>query len=126
MRFGALVLALTATLALAGTATAESTPLKPFAFLYKPGPAWKAGEPMSRQGLGPHARFIGELQGQGRVYAAGPLGAEKGLAIIGAASLGEAKAILARDPAVTSGIFTAEVETFGPRFGGKAPIPLAN
>ena len=126
MRFGALVLALTAMLAFGGIAAAESAPLKPFAVLYQPGPAWKAGEPMSRQGLGPHARYIGELQDQGRVYAAGPLGVEKGLAIIGAASLEEAKAILARDPAVTSGIFTAEVQPFGPRYGGKTPIPLAN
>ena len=126
MRVGALVLALAAAFALAGTAVAQSAPLKPFAVLYQPGPAWKAGEPMSRQGLGPHARYIGELQDQGRVYAAGPLGAEKGLAIIAAESLDEAKAILARDPAVTSGIFKAEVEPFGPRFGGKAPIPLAN
>ncbi|HYD46568.1 MAG TPA: YciI family protein [Phenylobacterium sp.] len=126
MRFGPLVLALAATLALAGPAAAESAPLKPFAVLYKPGPSWKAGAPMSQQGLGPHARYIGELQREGRIYAAGPLGAEKGLAIVGATSLDEAKAILARDPAITSGIFTAELEPFGPRFGGKVPIPLAD
>lgn len=110
---------------LASVAAAEQAALKPFVFLYRPGPGWKAGEPMSRQGLGPHTLYIKSLHGKGRIYAAGSLGAERGLAIVGAADIEDARAVLAADPAITAGIFVADVEPFGQRYRGEGPIPLA-
>lgn len=111
-----------------GGATASTpleTALHPYAITYRPGPAWRAGQPMASQGLGPHAAYIQTLEAGGRIYAAGRVGEERGLAIIRAADLTEAQAILAADPAVTAGIFIGEVELFAPRFGGTDPIPLA-
>lgn len=109
----------------AGASAPPETALQPYAITYRPGPAWRAGQPMASQGLGPHAAYIQSLEAKGRVYAAGRVGEERGLAVIRAADLAEAQAILAADPAVTAGIFVGEVDLFAPRFGGKDPIPLA-
>ncbi|HEX5262978.1 MAG TPA: YciI family protein [Phenylobacterium sp.] len=89
-----------------------------FVFIYRAGPAWKPGVPMSRQGLGPHAAYMAKLQAEGRTVAAGPmLDADSGMMIVRAPNAEAARAIMAADPSVTSGIFVVEMHPWEPRFG---------
>ncbi len=98
-----------------------------YLFQYAPGPAWRAGAPMQRQGLGPHAAYMQRLMNEGRLYAGGGyVGADGGMAIVMASSMEEARAILDADPAVTSGIFVAELRRWRPRFRTDAPLPASN
>ena len=119
MRFAA------ATFALALIATpALAQPAAPlYLFVYKPGPAWQAGKPMNQQKLAPHAAYIRKLTADGKVVAGGPwVGAEGGMAIVRAASAEEARAILAADPAITGGVFTAELQTWDPLIDSGKPL----
>lgn len=104
---------------------ATEATLQSYAIVYRPGPAWRAGQPMQRQALGPHVRYWQGLQAQGRVFSAGALGGRQGLAIISAGSLAEARRVMVEDPAVRSGVFRAEVQLYGVRFRGRTPVPLA-
>jgi uncharacterized protein len=96
-----------------------------FAVIYRPGPAWREGVPMRDQGLGPHARYMQELLDGGRLVAGGGFADDDGgMAILRAAGLEEARAILAADPAVTSGIFVGDLEEWRIRFHrDEAPRP---
>jgi uncharacterized protein YciI len=101
--------------------TAAPGPL--FLFIYKPGPAWQAGKPMVQQKLAPHAAYIRGLAQDGRVVAGGPwVGAEGGMAIVRAANADAAKAILAADPAITGGVFVAEMRTWDPLIDSGQPL----
>ena len=105
-------------------AQAADRPVELFVVIYRPGPAWQAGRPMSEQGLLPHGLYYRELLDAGRVQAGGGfVGSDGGLAILRAADLAEARAIVAADPAVTSGIFAAELEHWRPRFRSPEPLP---
>ena len=44
------------------------------------------------------------------------------MAIVRAASMAEAKALLAADPAIQSGVFVAEIREWRPRFHSDSPI----
>ena len=104
------------------TAVADK-PLKLFVFLYRAGPAWKAGQPMERQALGPHAAYIQGLLDQGRLVGGGRFeGLDGGMAIVKAASLEEAQGMLAVDPAITSGVFVADLRNWTPRFRSAQPL----
>ena len=95
-----------------------------FVIEYKPGPAWQVGVPMNRQALGPHAAYWMRLARAGRALGAGPyLDVYGGMAIIAAANLEEARAIVAADPAVTSGVFVGEVHAWSPRIRGAGELP---
>ena len=95
-----------------------------FLFQYAPGPAWRAGAPITEQGLGPHAAYMGELQQRGRLFAGGGYtNADGGMAIVSASGIEEARALLAADPAIVSGVFTAELRGWAPRFRTDAPLP---
>jgi len=109
-----------------GCAAAQTVeaPMQLFLFQYAPGPAWRAGVPMREQGLGPHAAYMQRLQDEGRLFAGGGyVNADGGMAIVSAANLEEARAILAADPAITSGIFVAELRHWRPRFRVEQPLP---
>src|SRR5688572_9952716 len=94
-----------------------------FAFLYRAGPAWQAGKPMREQGLGPHGKYIKSLLESGRLFAGGGFSdVEGGLALVRAADLEEARGILAADPAITSGIFVADIHRWHPRFVTPEPL----
>ena len=114
-----------ATLLIAGPALAQTPPAaaKPvyFLFVYSAGPAWKAGQPMSVQGLGPHGMYMTKLFKEGVVFAGGPTTDPEGggLAIVKAKDAAEAKALLAADPAIKAGIMTAEVRNWRPLFATK-------
>ena len=95
-----------------------------FLFQYSRGPAWREGVPMRDQGLGPHGAFMRQLQDEGRLFAGGGYSSDDGgMAIVMCADIDEARAILAADPAITSGIFVAELRHWRPRFRTNDPLP---
>lgn len=106
------------------TAQTRATAAELFLFQYSPGPAWRTGVPMRQQGLGPHAAYMQQLQDEGRLFAGGGYASDDGgMAIVVAADLDEARAILAADPAITSGIFVAELRHWQVRFRTEEPLP---
>lgn len=95
-----------------------------FLFQYSRGPAWREGVPMREQGLAPHGAYMRQLQEQGRLFAGGGYASDDGgMAIVMCADIDEARAILAADPAITSGIFVAELRHWRPRFRSDEPLP---
>jgi uncharacterized protein YciI len=127
LRAALLALALATTPAIAhAQATSAETPAAQqlFLFQYAPGPAWRDGAPMREQGLGPHAAYMRQLQEQGRLFAGGGYSSDDGgMAIVMCANVDEARAILDADPAITSGIFVAELRQWTPRFRTDDPLP---
>lgn len=121
----ALIIVLAPACVSAPTPTAQTpTAQRVFLIEYKPGPAWQAGAPMSRQALGPHAAYWTRLAREGRAIGAGPyLDVDGGMAMINAAGMEEARAIVAADPAVTSGVFVGEVHAWSPRIRGAGELP---
>lgn len=115
--------------ALAGVAQAETQTETPALYLiqYSAGPAWRVGDPMEAQALGPHVAYMRQLQAEGSLFAAGPyLNAEGGMAMIVAANDEAADAILAADPAVQAGVFVAELRRWRPVFRGDGALPAAS
>ena len=55
----------------------------------------------------------------------GTTDAPGGMVILRAGDLGEAKALLAADPSITSGMFVADVHAWTPVFRSEAPLPKA-
>lgn len=89
-----------------------------FAVIYRPGPSWLPGQPMAAQpGMREHFVYIRDLHARGVIVLAGPRGDDGGLVLVRAVTLGEAQAVMAADPAVTSGLFVGEVGAFVARFG---------
>lgn len=103
--------------------TAQTPPRELFLFLYRPGPTWREGVPMREQGLAPHGAYMQQLLNQGRLVAGGGFTSDDGgMAIVRCADIDEARAILAADPAITSGIFTADLRHWRPRFYSDEPL----
>lgn len=100
-----------------------------YAFIYRPGPTWKPGLPMAQQDMRAHAGYIARLAAEGRVVAAGGwAGTDGGMAVVRCADAEEAARLLAADPAITSGIFLADLRRWSPRFGADehlVPKPAA-
>jgi uncharacterized protein len=110
--------------ACASAQTTAPAPPQLFLFQYSRGPAWREGVPMRQQGLGPHAAYMQQLQDQGRLFAGGGYASDDGgMAIVTAANIEEARTILAADPAITSGIFVAELRDWRVRFRTDASLP---
>jgi uncharacterized protein YciI len=117
----ALAVALTAPPALA---QAPAAPRALYLFVYRPGPAWLAGKPVSAQPLAPHGAYMKQLTDQGHLLAGGPwTDVEGGLAIVRAASADEARALLAADPAVSAGVMAADLRTWTPYFNAAKLTP---
>lgn len=107
----------------ASPAPATEHPRQLFLFLYRPGPAWRAGVPMNQQDLRAHAAYHAQLQRDGRGFAGGGyVGEDGGMAIVRAATRAEAEAILAADPAIRNGVFAAELRQWTPRFHNERPL----
>src|SRR5436190_3898389 len=115
---------LAAVMLLAMPAAAQTAPAdaQVYVFLYRAGPSWKAGRPMGEQNLGAHAAYIKKLLDDGRLFAGGPTGADTGLAIVRAANLEEAQTMLSADPAITTGVFIADLRRWTPAFDSKKPL----
>ena len=102
---------------------AATAPRPLFLFLFRPGPAWRAGVPMHQQDLRAHGAYHARLVREGRSVAGGGyVGEEGGMAIVRAASLEEAQAMLAADPAIQNGVFAAELRQWTPRFHSDTPL----
>ncbi len=87
-------------------ATAKTT----FLVIYRPGPSWLVGKPVSEQPLKEHGKYMLSLYVKGSMKFAGPLTDNAGGAVVLAvADESEAKAIVTEDPAVKSGIFVYEM-----------------
>ena len=112
--------------AMEGTASRMTEPKivasTPFAIIYRAGPNWRAGLPMEKQGLRDHFFYLRELDKEGRLLLAGPVGPDGGLVLLWARDQAEADKVIAGDPSVISGIFTATASSFIPRFVGKKPV----
>jgi len=92
---------------------AEAPPARTYLVVYKQGPAWPGGDPMNHPALKEHGRYILGLHVKGSLKLAGPfLDVTGGAAAFQAADDEAAKAVVAADPAVTSGIFVAEVHSW--------------
>jgi uncharacterized protein len=81
-----------------------------FLVIYRPGPAWLPGKPVTEQPLKEHGKYMLSLYISGSMKLAGPLTDNAGGAVLlDVADESEAKAIVAEDPAVKSGIFIYEL-----------------
>jgi uncharacterized protein YciI len=88
----------------------EIAPKTTFLVIYRPGPAWLAGKPVSEQPLKEHGKYMLGLYMKGSMKLAGPLTDNAGGAVVlDVADEAQAKAIVAEDPAVKSGIFVYEM-----------------
>ena len=81
-----------------------------FALLYRPGPNWIAGKPLSDQPLKDHLDYMLTLNSEGIVTMAGPFQNSSGGLVIGETKdIEEAKERVNRDPAIRQGTLSAEV-----------------
>jgi uncharacterized protein YciI len=78
--------------------------------VYRPGPAWLTGKPLAEQPLKDHGRYILSLYVKGSLKFAGPFSDNAGgAAAFEAPDEAQARAVVAADPAVTAGVFVAEL-----------------
>ena len=93
-----------------GVLAAQSPEKMTFLVIYRPGPGWLPGKPMAEQPLKEHGRYILSLHEKGVLKFAGPFADDKGGAfVLEVASDAEARALVAEDPAVKSGVFLQEI-----------------
>jgi uncharacterized protein YciI len=95
------------------TAVDEKQQIKPkitFLVIYRPGPAWLPGKSISEQPLKEHGKYMLGLYVKGSMKFAGPLTDNAGGAVVlEVTDESQAKAIVAEDPAVKSGVFICEM-----------------
>jgi uncharacterized protein YciI len=78
--------------------------------VYRPGPHWLPGKPLSEQPLREHGRYMLDLYKRGVMRLAGRFADGSGGAMLfGADDDASAQAIVAADPAVVAGTFTCEL-----------------
>jgi uncharacterized protein YciI len=88
----------------------EAAPKATYLVIYRPGPAWLTGKSVMDQPLKEHGKYMLSLYIKGSMKLAGPLTDNAGGAVLLEVSdEAEAKAIVANDPAVKSGIFLYEM-----------------
>jgi uncharacterized protein YciI len=88
----------------------EPTMKATYLVLYRPGRAWLPGKSVMEQPLKEHGKYMLSLYIKGSMKLAGPLTDNAGGAVLLEVSdEAEAKAIVANDPAVKSGIFVYEM-----------------
>jgi uncharacterized protein YciI len=93
------------------TASPQKTVTKAtYLVLYRPGPAWLTGKSVMEQPLKEHGNYMLSLYIKGSMKLAGPLTDDAGGAVLlEVSNEAEAKAIVANDPAVKSGVFVYEM-----------------
>ena len=83
-----------------------------FALVFRTGPAWDQSKAPSEQPFfAGHSKNLRELRAEGRILLGGRF-SDLGLVLVRAASAGEARALVDRDPSVKNGTFLAEVHPF--------------
>jgi len=81
-----------------------------FLIIHRPGPAWIEGKGFYEQKLMDHGSYIHSLYEKGIVVEGGPfLDHKGGMAIIAVEDPDQANEIVAQDPAIIEGVFTAEL-----------------
>ena len=102
---------LSAVLASGGAGAQEAKPEPPsFLVVYRPGPRWLPGKPLSEQPLREHGRYMLDLYKRGVMRLAGRFADGSGGAMLfGADDDASAQAIVAADPAVVAQTFTYEL-----------------
>lgn len=81
-----------------------------FLVIYRPGPAWPEGKKIADLPLKEHFQYLIGLFANNSMKFAGPLMDDSGGAVVlEVESEAEAKAIVAEDPAVKSGIFSYQI-----------------
>lgn len=94
------------------TISAE-TKKETFIVIYKPGAAWIKGKPVSEQPLKEHGKYLLGLYKLKILRYAGPFGDDTGgAAVLEAVNETEAKNLIERDPAVTSGVMIYELHSW--------------
>jgi uncharacterized protein YciI len=95
----------------AGAADQAATAVQPsFLCVYRPGPRWLPGKPLSEQPLREHGRYMLDLYKRGVMRLAGRFADGSGGAMLfGADDDAAAQAIVAADPAVVAQTFTYEL-----------------
>jgi uncharacterized protein YciI len=93
------------------TANPQETATKAtYLVLYRPGPAWLTEKSVMDQPLEEHGKYMLSLYTKGSMKLAGPLTDNAGGAVLlEVSNKEEAKAIVANDPAVKSGVFVYEL-----------------
>ena len=88
----------------------SATKKQTFIVIYKPGPAFLTGKPLSEQPLKEHFKYMVGLYKSGVMRFAGPFEDNTGgAAVIEASGEAEAKTIADNDPSVTSRVFVYEM-----------------
>jgi uncharacterized protein YciI len=78
--------------------------------IYRPGPAWLKGKSIFEQPLKEHGKYLLSFYIKGSMRLAGPfIDNAGGAVLLTVPDESEAKAIVAEDPAVKSGIFVSEM-----------------
>lgn len=91
-------------------ASAPATTRATYLVVYRPGPSWTPGKPLSEQGLGEHFKYVLGLYRTGSLRQGGGFTDDSGGAmVIDAQDDAAARAIVAADPAVTAGIFAFDL-----------------
>jgi uncharacterized protein YciI len=81
-----------------------------FLVIYRPGPSWVQGKKLSEQPLKEHGQYMMSLYAKGSMKFAGPFNDDAGGALVlEVTGEAEARAIVAEDPAVKSGVFLHEI-----------------
>jgi uncharacterized protein YciI len=81
-----------------------------FLVIYRPGPSWIEGKPVTQQVPKEHGKYMLQLYKDGLMKFAGPLTDDAGGAVVlEVADLSAANRVVADDPAVKAGIFVAEI-----------------
>jgi uncharacterized protein len=82
--------------------------------IYRPGPAWIPGKPVTEQPLKEHGKYMLSLYKNGILKFAGPFTDNAGGAVVfDAENEDAAKAVVAADPGVKSKIFLPELHPWG-------------
>jgi uncharacterized protein YciI len=85
-----------------------------YLLIYRPGPGWVTGKPLAEQPLKEHGKYMLDLYSKGTIKFAGPFLDDSGGAMMfEAENENDAKAVVASDPAVRSGVFVAELHPWG-------------
>ena len=106
-----LALCIAACVAVGGAGQDESLVKKTtYLVIYRPGTGWIAGKPLGEQPLNGHGKYMLSLYVKGVLKFAGPFLDNSGGAVaFEAANEGEAKAVVAQDPAVIGKVFVGEL-----------------
>ncbi len=81
-----------------------------FLIIHRPGPAWVEGKGFHEQRLMEHGQYINSLYKNGKLVEGGPfLDHTGGMALINVDDREQAEKIVEQDPAIITGVFTAEL-----------------